>query len=434
MHIRFRGLWLHRDFVRLWTGETVSIFGSLVGALALQFTAVAYLDASAVQVAILAACSLVPGFVEGLVAGVLVDRLRHRPVMIAADIGRSAALATVPVAALFDLLTVWQLFAVALVTSGLTVFFNLAYQAHLPVLVGRDHLVEANAKLAASAAVAETSAFSAGGWLVALLSAPGAMLIDAFSFVASAAFISRIRTSETPRRSAPPAAATALLEEAKAGLGFTFRQPILRTLVWMAALESLAQQMIGVTYLIYLNREVGFNAGTLGLIFAVGGITSFTSSLLIDRATKWRGLGPGMGLAAAGVAAGSAGMPLATDVSVLAVIFLVANQVVTDPSATFFQVGAASVRQAVVPEGWLGRVGASLQFVRFGAAIAGIALAAAVTEHSGARTTLWLAVGIHAATVIVLVASPLLRVRSISELEPAPPDSEREKADPVMLS
>src|SRR5690606_16801847 len=105
------GLWANPDFVRLWAGETTSVFGSLIGGIALQFTAILWLDATAGEVALLAAAQLIPAFALSLVAGVWVDRLPRRPIMILADIGRAMALFSVPIAAVFDVLTIWQLVA-----------------------------------------------------------------------------------------------------------------------------------------------------------------------------------------------------------------------------------------------------------------------------------------------------------------------------------
>ena len=158
MRSKFTGLWRHPDFVRLWAGETISIFGTLIGGLALSFTAILWLDASALQISILTGAQFVAGFLVGLIAGVWVDRLKRRPIMIVADIGRFVALATIPLAALFDSLTIWQLYAVALAASTLTVFFDVAYQSYLPTLVAREELVEGNAKLTADGAALRSRA------------------------------------------------------------------------------------------------------------------------------------------------------------------------------------------------------------------------------------------------------------------------------------
>jgi len=196
MRSRFlTGLWAHPDFVRLWAGTTTSMFGSLIGQLALSFSAIEFLHASAAEVAVLGACQLIPGFLVSPAAGVWVDRLRRRPVLIVCDLGRAVVLFSVPIAAVFDSLTLPQLFAVAAANSALTVFFGAAYQSYLPTLVKREELIEGNAKLSGTASVAEIGSFSISGWLVQLLKAPGALAIDAVSFVASAAFVWRIKQS-----------------------------------------------------------------------------------------------------------------------------------------------------------------------------------------------------------------------------------------------
>ncbi|MGI8424542.1 MAG: MFS transporter [Chloroflexota bacterium] len=249
---RFRGLWRHPDFVRLWAGETVSVFGSLVGQLALQFTAVIFLHARPAEVALLAAAQLVPGFAAGLFAGVWVDRLRRRPIMIIADLGRAAALGSIPLSAVFDALTLGQLYLVGLVTSVLTVFFDTAYQAYLPSLVRADQLVEGNSKLAASASVAEVGGFGISGWLVQAFSGPGAILIDSLSFVGSAFFIGRIRASEPLPGDGH--GRTSVAREAREGLRLVLHDPVLRALAGASAIMDFAGRIITVVLLLYLVR------------------------------------------------------------------------------------------------------------------------------------------------------------------------------------
>jgi MFS family permease len=206
MRIHLTGLWRNPDFLKLWTGQTVSVFGSLITWTALQFTAIIALDATPFQVAVLTAAGPVAGILAGLVTGVWVDRLPRRPLMIAADLLRAILLAGIPLAALAGVLRIEQLYAVAFLTGVLTIIFDVAYQSYLPTLISRDDLLEGNSKLTASASAAEVGAFGISGWLVQLLTAPFAVLIDAASFVVSAVCLLLIRTavrcppSEHPRR------------------------------------------------------------------------------------------------------------------------------------------------------------------------------------------------------------------------------------------
>lgn len=411
MRPSFNGLWRHPDFVRLWAGETISIFGSLIGGLALSFTAILWLDATPLQLSVLAAAQLVPGFLIGIVAGVWVDRLRRRPIMIAADIGRFLALTTIPLAAVFDVLTIWQLFTVALVTSTLTVFFDVAYQAYLPTLLARDDLVEGNAKLTASASVAEVASFSLSGWLVQLLTGPGALLIDAVSFLGSAVFLARIKTAEPPP--SPQADRGSMLVEAREGLRVVARNPVVRSLAVANVILSCASRIVGVVFLLYLYREVGFDPGVLGMIFAVGGVTSLAGSFFAGRSHLFGGLGPALVLSVFVRGAGMAFMPLASSVSMLGAGLLVGNQVVTDPAWTFYEINDVSLRQGVTPHEVQGRMFASVRFVEFGAMLLGTALGGVLGQAIGLRETLFVAVGLTFLGGVWLALSPVARLRAM---------------------
>ena len=190
----FGGLWRHPDFLKLWLGQTVSLGGSLVSRVALPLVAILTLDATPGEVALLRIADLVPGIVIGLFAGVWVDRRRRRPLMIWADLGRAVLLGSIPLAALAGLLRLGQLLLVVFAAGLLTALFEVAYHAYLPTLVTRDELVEGNSKLAASGAAIEVASFGLGGWLVQVLTAPLAVLVDAISFVVSAVCLGAIRT------------------------------------------------------------------------------------------------------------------------------------------------------------------------------------------------------------------------------------------------
>ena len=187
------GLWGNSGFVHLWGTATVSTFGSLVTRTALPFTAILLLDASPSDIGVLRIAELLPGFVFGLVAGAWVDRLRRKPIMIATDLSRALLVAVVPLAAFLGWLGLGHLYVIAALVSVLSVFFDVAYQSFLPSLVKNDDLVEANSKLSAAMSVAEASAFSSAGWLIQLLTAPVAMLVDALTFIASAGLVARIK-------------------------------------------------------------------------------------------------------------------------------------------------------------------------------------------------------------------------------------------------
>src|SRR5271166_6015018 len=191
---RYRtGLWSHPDFVNLWLGQTISNFGSGITGIALPLTAVLVLSATPVQMGILGAVDGVSALTIGLFAGVLVDRVRRRPLLLVTDLSRAGVLCTIPVAALLGMLGLWQLYIVAALTGMLTVLFTVAHSAYVPSLIPQESLLEANSKLAISDALAEISGPAVAGPLVQVISAPFALVFDALTFLFSAFYVRRIR-------------------------------------------------------------------------------------------------------------------------------------------------------------------------------------------------------------------------------------------------
>lgn len=379
------GLWNNTGFLKLWAGETISIFGSLVGRTALVFTAVLVLDASAIEIGMLTALDIVPGLLFGLIAGVWVDRLPRRAIMIVSDVGRAALLVTIPLAYALDALTMGQLFAVAFGTGLLTIFFDVAYQTYLPALVSKEHLVEGNSKMAASAAVAEVGGFSLAGFLVQLLKGPYAILVDSASFIWSAAFIWRIQTPEAAPKTAEER--EGMLREIRDGGRALLGDPILRSIAGATVVMDFSIRMIGAVYLLYATRSLGFEPGVLGVVFAVGGVTSLIGALFAGRAARRFGIGRSM--AGCLIVMGGAMLltPAATDASVLALGFLIAHQF-GDAFWTAYDINAMSLRQSITPQHVMGRVNAGMRFSGLAAALAGSLAGGVLGELAGLRLTL----------------------------------------------
>lgn len=414
--MRPSGLWGHPDFVRPWAAATVSTLGSLLSRTALPFAAILVLEAGPLQVGLLTAAELAPAFLVGLVAGVWVDRLPRRPVLIGADLGRAALLATVPLAALFGALSLGQLYVVAAAGGVLTVCFDVAYRSYLPTLLDRDELMEGNAKLSASGAVAEAVAFGGGGWLVQWLTAPVAVLLDALSFLVSALFVSRIAAPEPPPT--PTAARLGIGREIGEGVRVLAAEPTLRALAASNAVLNLGYSVIGAVFLLYVTRGLGFGPGVLGLIFAVGGVGSLLGAAAAGRVAGWRiGVGPAMIAALALVAAGQGLVPLATGAGALAVALLVGQQVVADVAATVYEVTQVSLRQAITPDRLLGRVTAGTRVLEVGAMLVGSLLGGVLGETVGLRATLVAGVAVQGGAALWLWASP---ARGLRRLPPLP--------------
>ncbi|MBX3071057.1 MAG: MFS transporter [Thermomicrobiales bacterium] len=396
-----RGLWGSRDFRHLWAGQTISTFGSVVSNIAIPFAAIIELDATPFDLAALRVAQVAPAFVVGLVAGAIADRTARRPLLIGADVARAILLALVPLAALFDQLSIWLLLFVSVGISVLSLLFDVAYQSYVPHLVGRDHLLEANSKMTATNSVAESSAFALGGWLVQLLTAPFAILVNAVSFSFSAF---AIRRTETPEE--PPARTgefEPLLREAISGLGWVKRDDRLLSLAAATALFNASTAIFGTLFLLYVSRDLGFEPGSLGLIFAVGGVTSLIGAFLVRRVVGSLGDRRAMVAMFLVVAIGNATVPLSPEISVAAVGFLIANQVIVDPAWTILDISTVSFRQRITPDAWLGRVTGTFRVLEFGAVLAGSLGGAWIGSEFGLKTALWLSVG-----GVVVAALPLL--------------------------
>jgi Na+/melibiose symporter-like transporter len=421
MKIRFDGLWRHRDFVRLWSGQTISVFGSLTTRVALPFTAIIYLDARAFQVALITTSDVLAGICFALFAGVWVDRLRRRPIMIAADLGRVVIIGWVPIAAVSGLLRVEQLYAVAFLAGILTTFFDVAYQTYLPTLVDAGELVEGNSKLAASASVAEFGAFSFAGWLVQLVTAPGAMAVDAGSFLVSAASLKSIRREEP--LPTPAHERQSVRAEIVEGLRAVARHEMLRPLAvsWIAL--SAASGVFGSVFVLYVTRDLGFSPGVQGVIYGIGGLTSFFGAVVADGCRRRFGAGGAMIL---GMTLGGGGMMLIVgappSIVGLTAAVLVAQQIITDPGWTVYEINAVSLRQAIAPERLLGRVNAATRFSGLVAMLVSSLIAGAIAGATSPRVALTAGACVMLMGALSLILSPVRRVRDvplIAEVEPS---------------
>ncbi len=394
-------------FMRLWVGETVSQFGSRMGGVALSFAAVIVLGATPMQMGLLAAARIAPALAVSLFAGVWVDRLARRPILIGADIARALLLATIPLAAFAATLRIEHLYAVMFVVAILDVAFDVAYRSYLPSLVAREQLIEANSKLTASSAVAEVAGFGLAGWLVQWLSAPFAILVDALTFVFSAGAIAAIRAEEA--RPDHRRQRDGILREIAGGARAVAHDARLRAIALTNATVTFSLGVFGAAYMLYVVNSLGLSPGVLGLIFGVGGASALLGALAAGRVTGWLGVGGSM--IASLVIEGIAMMfiPMASGAGLFAVTFLVAHQLLGDSAGTLYEINAISLAQSIAEERMLGRVNATLRFLAQAAALLGALAGGAVGELAGLRPALVIgAIGIGASAVWLTV-SPLGR-------------------------
>jgi hypothetical protein len=410
------------SFRRLWLGQTVSVFGSQVTVLALPLTAVIVLHASTVQVGLLTAAAYAAFIVIGLPVGVWVDRMRRRPVMVAADLLRALVLGSVPVAAALRDLTLVQLYVVALVSGVGTVFFDVAYMSYLPGLVGRERLVEANAKLRATQALAQVAGPSLGGILVELLTAPITLLADAASFLVSVGTLIAIRVPE-PAPSAPES--RSLSGEMAEGLRFVSGHRILRMIAASTGSANLfmsAYMAIGVVFLV---RQIGLTPGLIGLLMSMGAAGGVLGALTARSLARLMGSARIVWLSPSVTAPFALLIPLTFPGPGL-VLFAVGDFALY-LGAVVYNVNQTSFRQILCPNRMLGRVNATMRFLAWGTIPVGALVGGVLGGWLGNRGGLWVAVTGTALAPLFLVFSPLRGMRDL--LPDADPEQARAPQD-----
>jgi MFS family permease len=411
-----RSLWRNGSFQRVWAAATVSIFGSLVTRVALPFVAITNLHADSVGVAFVRGMELLAGLAVGLVAGAWVDRLRRRPVMIWADLGRAALLSSIPLAAVGGWLSLPMLLLVTFLTAVLTTFFDTADRAFLPTIVQRTELVRANGALAASSSVSEFAAFGSAGFLVQLLTAPVAILVDAVSFVVSAVMLATIGGKEPP----PPEKSERepVLQEIALGLDLVIRNPILRATTLASMATASMWGVFGATYFLFAVNDLHLDAAAIGVVAAVGGVSSLFGALLATRLSNRFGVGR---VLMAGIVLGMLGsyfIPLApAGAGLITIAFLVGQQLVTDPSMTAFDITDNSIRQAIVHDRQLGRVNATVRVAVLTAQLTATLLAGFLAVQFGLRALLLVGPAVGLLGFVAVWFSPVRRIRRIEDLE-----------------
>jgi MFS family permease len=406
----FRGLWL---------AQTVSQVGTQITFLAMPLVAILELGATPFEVGLLGAVDFLPFLLFTLPAGVWVDRLHRRRILIAADIGRALILAVVPIAHIAGVLAMWQLYVVGFIAGTLTVFFDVGYQAFLPELVLRRRLAEGNSGLEVSRSTAQVLGPGLAGVLVAVVSAPIAIVIDALSFVASAGFLARI--PHTAIRTRPPAEGPrpGFRHEIVEGLRYFAGNVYLRVTAAAVTTLNFVGQIGYAVYLVFVVRELGLSPEAIGVTVAVGGIGTIIGAATAQQIGER--LGIGRALMAACLAFVVASLLVAAAPSTAAIPFLVLSGLVQGPAVMVITVNALSLRQAVTPDELLGRVNATGRWIAWGTIPLGAVVGGVLGTTMGLRETIAISSigGLIAAAFILF--SPLRSLRAIPALADAGP-------------
>ncbi|WP_436498576.1 MFS transporter [Actinokineospora sp. HUAS TT18] len=398
----------NRDYRQLFLGDALSQFGSQVVLLALPLTGLIALGASTFEVGLLAACSTFPLLVVGLLAGAWVDRMRRGAVMIFCDLSRAMLLSSVPAAWALDVLTMGQLYVVALLVGTSSVFFDVAYTSYLPQLVPKARLVEGNAALQTMHGVSSTAGPSLGGGLIQLVTAPFALFAAAFGYLWSAICVVLMDNRE-PR--AARAVKGTLISEIGEGIRFLLGHRLLRVIMGCSASLNLFASVSGVTLIILLARDLSVPPSTMGLLFSAAGVGGVIGGLLVAKLTRRLGQGPVLCAAAGTLGIPVLLMPLVQRDWRLAL--LAAVLFTTAFGGIIYNVTVLSFRQASTPTHLLGRVNASARVLIAGTMPLGNLIGGALADAIGARNTLWIAGAGAATSFLWIYLSPIRTLREL---------------------
>jgi MFS family permease len=379
------GLWRHPDFVKVWSAETVSEFGTQFTQLALPLAAIDVLHASAFEVAALTTVEFLPFLLVSLPAGVWVDRLRRRPMLVAGDLARAALLASIPIAYAFDALTIWQLYAVGFFVGIATVFFDVAYQSYLPSIVQRDQLIDGNAKLEISRAAAQLGGPGLAGVVIQALKAPAAIAFDAVSFVGSALFIFRIRKEERSPQAEGPR--RRMREELREGLRYVLRHPYLKNIAACTALFNFFGNLGFAVLLVFARRDLGLSPLAIGLALTVSNVGPLFAAFNAHRISLRFGVG--RTIIWASVLGGPAFLiiPFAPH-GTAALTFLIPAFILGGLANVIYNVTQVSLRQAITPERIQGRMNSVMRFIVWGTIPLGSLLGGVLASTIGVKETL----------------------------------------------
>jgi MFS family permease len=406
-------LWSHRDFMKMWTGQTISQFGSSISELALPIIAVRLLDASAFEVAALGTVEFAPFLLFTLPAGVWVDRLPRRAVLIAGDVGRGLLLCSVPIAYLTGHLTLAQLFVVGFFTGILTVFFDVAYQSYLPALVPRELLVEGNSKLEVTRSAGQLAGPPVAGGLIQLLTAPYAVVWDSVSFFISGGFLLAIRKKEQPLEKREDGRRTGMRHELWEGLLYVVKHPYLRPQAISTGVSNFFSNVAFSIVIVFAIRTLHMSNGLIGVVFGLGSIGWLTGAALAPRIQRWLGVGGATILGAA--MSGPGTLLVALTPKSFPVPFLVAGTIVGGCGAVVYNIQQVSLRQAITPERMQGRMNSVMRFLVWGPIPLGALAGGAIASSFGLRTALVVGAVGGFTSVLPILLSPIRKLKAFPE-------------------
>jgi MFS family permease len=440
----------NRDFIKLWTAATISLFGTQVSQIAIPVIAVLVLKVPAIQVAVLGTLEFLPFLLFTLPAGVWVDRLPRRLILVSGDVGRAAMLATIPLAYVANVLTIWQLYVVAFVVGTLTVFFDIADQSYLPTVLERDQLVQGNARLQASVSTAQVVGQPVGGAAVGLFGGPFAVVLDAVSYAVSAVLIFAIRRSERASRSHATAARAVAADEADSGaagaslaaevaaaereeaapqraglrreiadgLRFVAGNRYLRSIAGTTSTANLFGNISLGIFPVFVYQTLALTPQTVGLIGGGFGAGALVGALIGSRVASTFGLGRAIVGSALVFAPATLLVPLATHETAL--LLIGAGGFIGSCASTVYNINQVSLRQSITPEPMLGRMNATMRFLVWGTIPLGSIIGGVIATASTPVTAIWLGAIGELFSFLPVLLSPVRSLQTMPEPEPEP--------------
>ncbi len=408
------GLLREREFRLFWIGQTISNFGDQVTWLALPVIAVLILHADPAQMGLLTAFGLLPHLLFSLPAGVWLDRVQHRRrLMILMDLGRAAVIALVPIAVAFHWLSIDLLFAGSFLIGTMSLLFVISWGTLFVAVAKRDQYVEANALLNGSRSVSSVGGPAIAGILIQILTAPVALLVDAVSFVGSAFFLSRIQPAEAPIEHEPGS----IRSQLAAGLGFTFRDPIVRPSVLAASTMNLFNYGFQGLFVLYVLTYLGVEPGILGLALGAGAVGSVIGAVVAGRVGQRLGIGgafllgmilfPGATIL---IPLAAPGMPM---LLIVGLLFLA--ELVSGFGVMILDINAGAMLFARTPDRIRGRAMGAFGFINNGVRPIGAVVGGLIGAIFGVRETLFVMTILSLAGVLWLIGTPIVRLREIPE-------------------
>jgi MFS family permease len=398
------------DFLKLWAAQSISQLGDQVTLLALPLVAVLTLDASAAEMGLLTAAQLAPHLLFSLFAGVWVERSqRRRRLMIVADVGRALLLASVPLAAAFDLLTFPQLLAIAFGVGTFAVLFDVSWSTLMVTVVPREDVVEANSKLNLSRALSFVAGPSLAGFLVQLLTAPVTLLLDAISYVGSALFLGRIRAQEPP---IDEEGRESVLRSLRTGLRFVLGDELIRPQLACVATINLFNFVFWAIFVLYATEELGVSPAVLGLALGAGAVGGIVGALVAVRLERLIGIGPAFMVGAVLFPLPLVLVPLATGRELVIALMLGVAEFLSSVGVMILDVNANSISLLRTPHRLRARMTGTFRFVNYGIRPVGALLGGALGTLLGLETAIWIGVLGALLGVLWLAPSPIPRLRT----------------------